>query len=472
MKLKILLAVFTLPWSLGAQDIWSLEKCVKYAIEHNTSLKLSELNIGLSEINLAESKWRRLPNLNANLNGGINFGRNIDPTSNDFITENILYSNYGINSGVSIFQGGAITNTIKQNKLTKQANTLDHQQNINDISLFVANAYLQVLLAKDRIQIAKNNVENVRAQLNQMKKLIQAGGKAESDALEIEAQLARSEQLQIGANNALELAWLQLRQTMKFDPSAVLEIERIPLEELDKIVINTYTVEQLISHAITTQPNIAAAKTRLEAAKISERIARSTYYPSVFMSANYGSRYSDAALTPTGYTLKRQQVPGIFIDGKSAVFEQTLPSIEGTKVTSFSDQFDQFLGYGLGVSISLPIYNNHSTRTNIARSKIQIESNKLQLEQSEESLRQNIYQAMTNFKAAQKEYEASEKSMLAAKQSFEKTKKRFEIGSVSSFEMNLSQTNFQNSEMNWVISKYDLVFKSKVLDYYAGKKIN
>ncbi|MGB3132657.1 MAG: TolC family protein [Saprospiraceae bacterium] len=471
MNWRLVLSIFLFPVLAQSQEKWTLESCIRYAIDNNSNLKLSELNIASADINVKESKARRLPNLNGSVNSGINFGRNIDPTSNDFITENILYSNYGLGSNVNLFQGGALSNTIKQNAKIKEATILDHQQNINDVSLIVANAYLQVLLSDERIQIAKTNINNINLQLSQMRKLIQAGGRAESDAIEIESQLARAEQALIGAENASELSWFQLRQSMRMNSEKKFEIEKISNEQLEKVIIENYSYEQLYSHAEQNQAAVKAAKVRLESSKISEKIARSSYYPSISLNANYGSRYSDAAITPTSYSLKKQSVPGIYIDGKSAVFEQTVPSIATSKVTSFSDQFDQFLGYGLGLSLNIPIYNNNATRANIARAKIQTKSNAIQLDLRKESLSQDITQALINVRAAKKELEASQKSLNAASTSLDKTKKRFEIGSASSFEMNQAQNNFQNAELNKIIAKYDLIFKYKILDYYAGKQI-
>jgi outer membrane protein len=330
---------------------------------------------------------------------------------------------------------------------------------------------LQVLLADERIQIAKTNINNITLQLSQMRKLIQAGGRAESDAIEIESQMARAEQALVSAENASELSWFQLRQSMRISSDKIFEIEKISNEQLEKVIIENYTYEQLYSHAEQNQAAVKAAKVRLESSKISEKIARSSYYPSISLNANYGSRYSDAAITPTSYSLKKQSVPGIYIDGKSAVFEQTVPSIATSKVTSFSDQFDQFLGYGLGLSLNIPIYNNNAARANIARAKIQTKSNDIQLDLRKESLSQDITQALINVKAAKKELDASQKSLNAASNSLDKTKKRFEIGSASSFEMNQAQNNFQNAELNKIIAKYDLIFKYKILDYYAGKQI-
>ena len=242
---------------------------------------------------------------------------------------------------------------------------------------------------------------------------------------------------------------------MRMNSEKKFEIEKISNEQLEKVIIENYSYEQLYSHAEQNQAAVKAAKVRLESSKISEKIARSSYYPSISLNANYGSRYSDAAITPTSYSLKKQSVPGIYIDGKSAVFEQTVPSIATSKVTSFSDQFDQFLGYGLGLSLNIPIYNNNATRANIARAKIQTKSNAIQLDLRKESLSQDITQALINVRAAKKELEASQKSLNAASTSLDKTKKRFEIGSASSFEMNQAQNNFQNAELNKIIAKYD-----------------
>ncbi|MBK9716729.1 MAG: TolC family protein [Saprospiraceae bacterium] len=423
MKIKITFCVlWIIGHSLCGQENWSLKKCIQHAVEHNLSLKQSELSVKSAAINLKESKFGRLPNLNAGINPGVSFGRNIDPTTNSFITENIFSGNYSLSTNVPIYQGGLINNTIKFNSKQVEASKEDYQQSVNDISLKVANDFLTVLLSQERLEISKQNFESVKQQLDQTTKLIKAGSKPEGDLLDLKSQLAKAEQTVVGAENGLDLSWLQLKQTLRLDPSYNLVLEKLTDDQLRDIEQESYTFEHLFSHAEKEQHGIKAAYLKWEAAKFNEKIAKGQYKPSILANGYLGSRYSDAAKQITGYTLTNQVYPGTKIDGKSVVFEQLYPEVSGTEV--------------------IPL-----------------------------NLSQQIAQSLANVKAAVKEYEAAGRTVEFATLSRNNTQRKFEIGSSSTLELNLAQNALQSASLNLIIAKYDLLFKRKVLDFYAGKEL-
>lgn len=470
-KFSFLVFILLISNKVIGQERWSLMKCIEYANKNNVSLQQSKISIELDAIDLKESRHKMLPNLNGNLNGGISFGRNVDPTTNAFTTQDILYSNYSLSTSTILFQGGLIRNSIKQNKLNLESSTKDYEQAINDLALSISTYYLNVLLSQEKLEIANKNRDIVKIQLDQINKLIKVGVKPEADALEIQSQMARTEQTFVLAENALELSWLLLKQSLRLDPETKITIEPLNEDQLNFIQLQTYTYEDLLNQASQHQAGIQAAKIRLESAKLGEKISRSLYYPAVFFNGSFGSRYSDAAFQPKDYVLVRRSIPGVFIDQKPVVYEQEFLSIQSTEVIPFSAQFNQFLGYGAGISVNIPIFNNYSANATVQRAKLNTLQSEILLELQKEKLGQDIYQAMANVKSAIKEMDAAKNAFLASKSSFEKTQKRFDIGTANVFELNQIQANFLNAETNFLISKYDLVFKLKVLDYYAGKEI-
>ncbi|MBK8954674.1 MAG: TolC family protein [Saprospiraceae bacterium] len=454
-----------------AQPNWNLVQCIEHAMKNNIGLQQSQIAVQMAELDFKTSKHQQFPDLSAGLNGGISFGRNVDPTTNSFTTEDILYSNYNLSSSVVLFQSGLIRNSIKQSKLNLNASKEDYNQVLNDLSLSIASFYLNVLLADERLEVAGRSVEVQQLQLDQIEKLIKAGVKPEADALEIKSQVARAEQTVVLAQNALELAWLQLKQAMRIDPETKMQLAKLSDEQLDKIQLEIYSFKEIIPKAEEQQASLRAAKNRLEAARLGEKMARALLYPSVYASASIGSRFSDAAIRPTSYTTERLLIPGVRIDDQSVKFEQDYPVISGTEVIPFQTQFDQFLGYGVGVSVSIPIYKNYNNQSGLKKAKLTTKLTELDVQQKRINLDQNLITAIANVKAAIKEREAAMKSFEAGKSAFDKTSKKFQIGAASAFELNVSQANLQTSEINLLIAKYDLVFKQKLLDYYAGKRI-
>jgi outer membrane protein len=456
--------------AIFAQEQWSLSSCIDYAYKNNTGLQISKIPVERAAIDLKESKYKMLPDLNARINSGISFGRNVDPTSNAFTTSDIVYSDYSLSTSVLLFQGGFLHHTIKQNKLNLESGYKDYEQAANDLALNIAVYYLNVLQSQERLHIAEKNKGLVQSQLDQINKLIKAGVKPEADALEVQSQYARSEQTFVVAENALALAWLTLKQALRLDPSFKMSLEPLSDEQFNSIQLQKYSFEDLFSQASENKPGIQSAKIKLEAAKTGEKIAHALYYPSIYLNGIINSRYSDAARTLVE-TNTKERLEGKVFDTIPFVFEYDAPGFEYGPVVPFSKQFDQFLGYGAAISINIPIFNNYSTRAKVQQSKLITRQSELQLELQKEKLGQDIYQALTNVNAAIKELEAAKNAWIFSKSSFEKTQKRFEIGATNIFELNQIQTNFLNAETTYLISKYDLVFKQKILDYYAGKEL-
>ncbi|HEX5624914.1 MAG TPA: TolC family protein, partial [Saprospiraceae bacterium] len=173
MKKLPVFGLLMLLWSgLHSQEIWSLSACIQHALENNVGLQQAKIAVDLAGITVKENRHKMLPDLNGNLNSGISFGRNIDPTTNGFTTEDILYSNYSLSSGVTLFQGGLIRNTIRQSQLNQKAAMEDYIQAGNDLALAIATYYLQVLMAQEQVETAKKNLEISNQQLVQIEKLI------------------------------------------------------------------------------------------------------------------------------------------------------------------------------------------------------------------------------------------------------------------------------------------------------------
>ncbi|MCC6816354.1 MAG: TolC family protein [Saprospiraceae bacterium] len=462
--------MITFTFHSRSQEIWNLEKCIKYGLERNAMLKQAEFNLGNSAINLKSSKMQMLPNLNGNVNSGLSIGRNIDPTTNNFITQNIVFGSYGLNAGIMLFKAGELRNSIRSNQATFVSTQKEFEQAVNDVSLQIAANYLAVLLAEERLLIAKKSLELASEQTVQIKKLVLIGTKAEVDALELESAEARSQQNHTMAFNALEQALMQLKQSMRFDLLSELVIEKISEEKLRNLQNEFYTSENLFGIALNNQPGIQASKKRLEASQFQRRIARAQYFPTISGFANINSRYSDAAIRPIEFGTRIEKIEGK-VNGTPISLEYEQPIITKTEVIPFGKQFDQFLGYNFGIGLSIPIYNNYSVTANVKRSEIQLEQAELELNTRTENLNSEIIQAVANVKLSLKELEAAQKSADLAKQVNENTIKKYSIGTANNFELTTARTNHDSAQNSLLIAKYDLLFKQKILDLYAGKSI-
>ena len=464
-----LVACFFIGSNGHSQEIWTLKKCIETALQNNPGIAQAELAVGQSMLNLKQSQYARLPQLNASASGGINFGKNIDPSTNSFVNQDVTFGNYGLNYGILLFNGGAVRNGIKRSQVDLHAMQLTFEQASNDLALLVASQFLTVVRADERLAISAKNLENSKNQYETVKKFIRVGTRPELDGYELETQVARAEQSLIAAENALDLAWLQLKQSMRVPYEQEIELEKVTIPEYGELLNTQFNYEAINSYAQTHQAAVRSAELTLTSAHFSEKIAKAQFYPTLSLGGNVGSNYSSAFKEPSDFILKRTEVPGITIDDKLVKFEQIGYSPTGYKLIPFGKQADLALNYGLGLSLQIPIWNQNTTRVNVQRAKLASRQAEIQLQQRKNELSQQIVTALANYKASIKDYEAAKKTFDAAQTTYLKVQKKMEIGTASTFELTNAQNNAQSAEIGLVISKYDLLFTKKVLDFYSGK---
>ena len=183
------------------QKTWSLAKCIQYAQQNSLSVKQGQNQIEQAQLSEQEARFSRYPSVNSTIQGGINFGRTIDPTTNSFINESVVTNSLGINAGVILYNGGRIRNQIEQSQINVDIAKADNEQIKNDLALNVAAAYLQILLDQEQLVNAQNRLAQTEAQLKQTDRLIRAGTLPEADRLEVQASLARDEQTIVTQEN-------------------------------------------------------------------------------------------------------------------------------------------------------------------------------------------------------------------------------------------------------------------------------
>jgi len=468
--------LFTIP--ALAQETWSLEKCILHSQKASIAINQSELGISQADINLDQAKQARYPRLNANTGVNWNFGRTVDPTTNEFNTETFFSNNYGINSSVTLFNGFRIKNTIKQSALELDAAKSDTEQMRRTVALQVASNYLNVLFAKENIILSNKQLALSQQQLDQVNKLINAGARPESERLNLEAQIAQSEQVQITAKNTLDIAVLQLKQVLRLDPSYSMGVEAPNDFEIttDPDLIN---FEEAFIEAQKNRPDLYANELRIQSAIMGERIAKSGLYPSVSVGGNIGSAYSNRGRTVDGFRTERNETSVDFsadIPGLPPIVDQavTLSSEQQVPIIvdqAYLDQLDQNISYGFGLGVNIPIYNNGSTKGSIQRAKLNAINAQLNYDQNLETLKITVQQALADARAGKKKLEASEKSLQAQRLAFENTTKRLEIGAANTFEWESQKTQMENAEVQKLIDKYDYLFKVKILEFYLGKQL-
>ena len=465
--------------SASVREPLSLEECVQIALQNNPQIKQAGLQVSANENNLIQSKWQRWPTLGFNASQGFSFGRNIDPFTNQFVQRNVSFNNYSLNSNVTLFNGFQLQNTIKQNDLTLQASQKDLDATRNDIILNVALAYLQVLTNQELIEVANRQGEATQLQLDRTQRLVDAGTLAESQLFDLRAQLANDELSLVNAQNNLELAKLSLKQFMNVPGNE--DISVITLNVPDP-ALRAYeaTVNEVFDTALRNLPQYQAAELRILAAAKSVELAKATGLPSLSLSGGVSTTFSSAAPSErfvadgTGSTTQLIPSQTRFVQAG----EFTFPVIERVTIPNGSvqyfgyfDQLDFNRNSSLNLSLRIPIFTNYQTRYRVANAKIQQQNLGYQADIVAQQIRQNVEQAYINMSNSAKRYSATANQVRALEEAFRVAESRLGVGAINSAEFNIAKANLDQARANLIQTKYDYVFRTKILDFYMNKPI-
>ncbi|MDX2135720.1 MAG: TolC family protein [Saprospiraceae bacterium] len=457
--------------TLNAQESWPLEKCIAYAQESNLTIKQAKANVRASMIAEQQAKTARLPNLSASANLGEQFGRTIDPTTNTFRNEAIAFNSFGLNAGISLFNGGLIHNQVKQAAYDLKAAESDAKNTELTLGLQVAQAYLVVLLSEEQLEAAQRRVELSQRQLTNTQKLVEAGSVPLAERLNIEAQISRDEQSAITAVNNLELAFLNLKQLLQLEPDFPLEIVRPEFTIPADANPDAQNLPAVYAIAESQQPSVQAADYRLESAKVGVKVAQSAYWPSISgfanLTTNYSSQFNDFGFT--GETVLGDPRP-VVVNGSVVAIQEFVP-VTFVNAVPYFDQLDQNFGQGIGVSMNVPIYQNGRTRLNVERARLNIVNAELQSTQARQQLKNDIQTALANARAGKRQLAAAEKAYNSFKTAYENTEKRQTLGAANSLDLVTAKTNLDNAENDLLVARYDYLFRLKILDFYLGKPL-
>ncbi len=471
--LRIIVVIGILLPTAGSAQPWSLDSCVAHALKHNISLQQSALNIELARLNEMTAKAGTLPNLNAQASHGYNWGQRIDPFTNQFASERIRSNSIGVATNVNLFNGFQQINSIRQAGIMVEKNKADFDKMRNDIALNVASSFLTVLLNKEFMAIAKSNVNNSLAQVRRLEKLVAVGQQPEGVLNDMLARLATDEASYISSENAYNLSKLALMQLLLLDTQN-LDAFELSVPDLDDLpgseLMNNPNA--LVQAALANFPEVKSATLNMAGSKMGLKIARGARLPSINASATYGTGYSGAAkiltgtptptLVPIGYVLSTNDL---------VVTPQNIYSADDLTLKPFNTQLKDNVNQSLFFSLSLPIFNGLATRASVKRAEINLLASELQLTQTKLSLEQSVRTAAADAKASLATYESSKKSVDANQKAFDWNKLRFEQGVINSADFITSRTQLENAQATLTRSKYDYLFKTKILEFYQGKPI-
>lgn len=466
----LFLLLFGLSGSWGyAQQTYTLEQCVQTAVQNSLSIQRSSLQVESAQSSYRQSKENLLPTVSGNATETFRTGRSIDPFTNQFVQTTINSTSLGVNANMVLFNGFQQSNNIKKSRLDYQAAGYDVEQQKQQVAIDVANAYLQVVMAKEQLKVAQAQRAATEAQLKRVRAQYAAGAAAENQVLDLEAQLANDDINIIAAENQLRFAKLNLQQLMNVAVDTSFEVADVEISQ----IINPYTgrsIEELYEMAAQNQYSLKSAELRAESARISREIAQGRRLPTLSLSAGISSFYTSSApeqiFEPDGTTTTVQVPIGYLQSNPSEVVvaDQTIPN--GKIVDNgFWNQMDFNLSSFVSLNLNIPIYNAGITRNAIQQSKVQERTAQIQMQETRNQLRQTVEQAYNNLLSAEITYNARLKQVEALERTFRNAEKRFELGGTSFVDYNLAKLNLARAQADLIRAKYEYLFRIKVLDY-------
>ncbi|MEI7980098.1 MAG: TolC family protein [Bacteroidota bacterium] len=439
----LIIPVMLLTNGMNAQkSLWTFQQCLDTALQRNITVNQSRLTNELNKVSLEQSRANRIPSLSANANEGLSLGKNVDPTTNSFVTQAYHSTNVGVSSSLNLFNGLQNANTIRQNRLNVQAGQFDIEKVRNDVTLNITTGYLQVLFAYEILATAKNQDTATMAQVDRTEKLVNAGKSPESDLLQIRSQQATDNLAVVNAQIQLDLAKVTLMQLMEIPITDNFDIE-IP-GMVEPVTLQIQSNEAIYKKSLEVLPQISSAALKTNAALMAMKVSEGARWPRLTLSGNLNSNYASS----------RKQ--GTIVNPEGYPF--------------FTQIWDN-IGQSFNLGLSIPIYSNRQIKSNIDRAKINAMSAQLNEQNTKNVLRKSVEQTYTDMKAAAKKYDATKEQLAAVKAAYTNAEKKYTVGVMNATDFLIQKNSYTQSQSNLIQAKYDYIFKSKILDFYQGKAI-
>ncbi|MFD2919103.1 TolC family protein [Terrimonas rubra] len=466
-------SLFSIPGQVQAQEKWDLQKCVNYALQNNISVKQADLQARFAALDYKQARLNIYPNIGFSTNLGVNSGRNQNPANFDLVTETFLSHGYSLQAGVDLFNWFSKRNTVKARDLSLQATIAGIEKAQNDVALNVATAYLQILLSMEQVNIARVQLAQTTQQLENTRLQVDAGKLPELNATQLEAQLATDSSAVITARASVTQTILQMKALLNLDAAAAFDVLAPPVETIPVESLADLQPENVFSSALIHLPQQKVNKLNLQAAQKNVLAAKGAMYPTLSMFGSLGSRFINTgqellSTTQTPVT----SIGKVTVNGTEYSVAPNAPlfntSFNYAKQPYFS-QINQNFQQSVGLSLSVPIFNNGTLRNNWQRSKLNVKQVELQMEQDAQTIKQDIYTAHNDAVAALEKYNANQKSVAASEKAYDFAKKRYDMGLLSTYDLLNTQNALATAKYNLLYAQYDYVFKIKLLEFYKGQ---
>jgi len=419
-----------------AQDTWTLQQCIGHALEHNISIKQYANQLEQREIDVNTAKNSRLPDVSASAGQNFSFGRGLT-ADNTYTNTNTSSTSFSLGTSVPLFTGFQIPNQIKLSRLNLQAATADLEKARNDISMQVAQAYVQILYDKEILAVARRQIGIDSLQLFRLQQMMDNGKASGAEVSQQRSAMAQSELTATQAESELRMALLSLSQLLEFPSPEGFDIAAPDTAAFSSAEL-TASPDEIFQAAVGIRPEIRAEMQRLEGSETSIDIARAALYPQLSFSAGLGSN----AYHTSGY-----------------------------ETDGFMKQLKNNFSQYVGLNLSIPIFNRFQTRNSVRQARLNRDAQQLQLDNAKKSLYKEIQQVYYNALSARQKYRSSDVARQSSEDAFTLMRAKYENGRANITEFNEAKNNFMKAESDLVQSRYEYLYQLALLRFYKGEEI-
>lgn len=470
---KYLLITFTsfspvLVHAQQADSLLTLQQCVDIAVKNNLDVKKSGLLAQSGKIDYNQAKEYLLPTVNAQVDHGINNGRNINPFTNTYVNQSLTYGNYSLNGNLTLFSGLQNLNRIKQTALAYEAGKMDFQQAKDLVTINVITAYLLVLDNTELLAQARKQLTVSKQQVDRLEILEKKGAnKQPSDLYDLKGTYGDNQLALVNAVSTLEASKLNLLQILNIPYRKGITLAPVDAQNLTKQT--DASSESIYSTALQQLALVKASTLRRQSAEKAVKVAKGALFPTVSLFGGLYTNYSSAAQRSV-FTDSSTVNTGQFVN--TATGQQPVLARQANydnRSIGYYDQFKNNYSTQAGISVRIPILNYFQNRNKVAQAKVDLENYKNIEENTRIKLRQDVEQAYLNMESAYNRYNALIEQVKAYAESFRIAEIRFNAGVLTSVDYVLAKNYLDRANINLINARYDCYIYNKILDYYQGR---
>lgn len=452
-----------------AQQSISLQQAVDLTIKNNLTIKQAQFTEALANEDYKQAKYNQLPSFTVNPQGSFNAGRSPNLTTYTYSNQSFVYLTGQASVSVTIFQGGQLHNQILENKLLLDADKTNTEKIKNDLLLNVVTDYLAILTDQDLVIAAKDQLNLAKITYDRAQKNFDAGNATRADLAQAQAQIQSAELTLTNDQNQVDIAVLTLKQYMEMDPSTNIVVEKPDISKLTD-VRTVFDATEVIKTAFQVNPDIKLAELQQEAYAQQVKVAQGNYYPTVSFFGAVGTNYTNQVSQQIVGETTSTQTSTVNINGQPATITTPIIVPVYQPYGAFSQLGNNF-NQSIGISVTIPIFNKYQARTSVRKAKLNYENAQVSTDLAKNTLSKTIIQAVLDLEAAEKTYQSATKTFESNKEALNVTKQRYDAGLVNTLDYNTALTNYNTAQNQMIEGQYEVVFRSKVIDYYLGNPI-